>query len=106
MFKEILTEAITDKIVTKAFTPIIKDYQWGNYRFQMDDFEMSTSGGEDDDYNDEDDSAEMTVYADNKESFTFLYKGDTFSIVNVKDKKTAKTILDNLASGNFKEAND
>jgi hypothetical protein len=104
-FEEFINEGndITSADVAKAFKKVLTKYNWGNFRFDMGDFEVATEGGDEDDYNEEDDSATMTVYANSDPAFKFLYKGDDFKLLKVYNKIKAKIILNNLASGSWAE---
>lgn len=105
-FKSIFENSSDDKLVSKAFSKLEKSYGWGDYRFDMGDFELSTYGGNDNHYDAEDDSAIMTVQADNVDIFTFTWSDSGYKVDNINDKKLFKVINNKIINNEFSEAKD
>lgn len=90
----------------KVIFEILNDgYGYGNYRFNMGDFEMSTSGGHEDDYK-EDEEVPITVYADGQNVFTATFVNGKFKALNVINQNLFLSIYNKIINGKFKIIED
>lgn len=103
-----MRERTNQELLELAFSNILSQFSWGNYCFYMtswlaNDLVMVTVGGEEDDYDEINNEAIMSVIVNDNEIFQFKYDSDDkFQLMNVIDEPLTRWVLISLIKNEFK----